>query len=111
MLEKENNQFINLNTTKMSTGKVVLGALAGLAAGAVLGILFAPDKGSATRGKIAKKGKDSVDGLKQKYTDVVDQISSRFESVKDRASDFYEEGKELASEAKSSATSAANAVK
>ncbi|AWA30436.1 gas vesicle protein [Flavobacterium magnum] len=95
----------------MSTGKVVLGALAGLAAGAVLGILFAPDKGSATRGKIAKKGKDSVDGLKQKYTDVIDQISSRFESVKDRASDFYEEGKEIASEARSSAASAANAVK
>ncbi len=92
----------------MSTGKVVLGALAGLAAGAVLGILFAPDKGSATRGKIAKKGKDSVDGLKQKYSDVVDQISSRFESVKETASNFYEEGKDIASEAKSSA---ANAVK
>lgn len=36
----------------MSSGKVVLGMLAGLAAGAVLGILFAPEKGSKTRRKI-----------------------------------------------------------
>ena len=36
----------------MSTGKVMLGILAGLAAGEALGILFAPDKGSETRKKI-----------------------------------------------------------
>ena len=40
----------------MNSGKVVLGVLAGLAAGAALGILFAPDKGTATRKKISKKG-------------------------------------------------------
>jgi len=48
----------------MSTGKVVLGLLAGMAAGAVLGILLAPEKGSDTRGKISKKGKDYTDSLK-----------------------------------------------
>ena len=36
----------------MKAGKVFLGVLAGVAAGAVLGILFAPDKGSKTRKKI-----------------------------------------------------------
>lgn len=35
----------------MSTGKVVLGMLAGLAAGALAGILFAPDKGFANKRK------------------------------------------------------------
>ncbi|MBL7971614.1 MAG: YtxH domain-containing protein, partial [Prolixibacteraceae bacterium] len=51
----------------MSSGKVLLGVLAGAAAGALIGILFAPDKGSETRRKIAEKGEDYVDGMKEKF--------------------------------------------
>ena len=40
----------------MSTGKVVLGTIAGLAIGGILGILFAPEKGSVTRKQIMDKG-------------------------------------------------------
>jgi gas vesicle protein len=39
-----------------NTGKVVMGVLAGMAVGALLGVLFAPDKGSETRKKMAEKG-------------------------------------------------------
>ena len=42
----------------MKNSDVVVGILGGLAVGAILGILFAPDKGSNTRRKIAEKGTD-----------------------------------------------------
>ena len=50
----------------MNTGKIVLGALAGLAVGAALGILFAPEKGSTTRKRITDRGDDYLDELTTK---------------------------------------------
>ncbi|HLN21762.1 MAG TPA: YtxH domain-containing protein [Bacteroidales bacterium] len=67
----------------MSAGKVLLGVVAGLAAGALLGILFAPDKGSETRRKIAETGEDYLDTVKEKFNEVVDNMSEKFEKVKD----------------------------
>ena len=65
----------------MSTGKVLLGVLAGMAAGALVGILFAPDKGYETRKKIAKKGKDYADGMTQKLNDFMGEVTEKIESV------------------------------
>ena len=45
----------------MSSGKVVLGLLAGVAVGALAGILFAPAKGSKTRKRIMNKGENYAD--------------------------------------------------
>ena len=80
----------------MSSGKVILGAIAGLATGAILGILFAPEKGKDTRKKIAKKSKDSIDEIKSKYEDVIGGISSKYGSLKKDASQLFEDGKDLA---------------
>lgn len=77
----------------MDTGKVVLGALAGLATGAILGILFAPEKGSDTRKKIADKGLDSLDDLKNKYNDLIDSVTSTFDDVKKEGKKYMQEGK------------------
>ena len=77
----------------MNSGKIVLGALAGLAAGAVLGILLAPDKGSETRKKIAKKGKDVADDVKVKYNDVINTLASKLESAKEDGLNYFENGK------------------
>ncbi len=69
----------------MSRGSVVLGALAGLAAGALFGILFAPDKGSSTRKKIVDKGEDYVDNLKEKINGILHDGIKRGEKVKEAA--------------------------
>jgi gas vesicle protein len=77
----------------MSTGKVLLGLLAGIAAGATLGILFAPDKGSTTRRKITQKGEDYVEELEDKFNDVVNGLSRRFEAMKGEVTHMAENGK------------------
>ena len=77
----------------MSTGKVVLGTVAGLAAGALAGILFAPEKGSTTRRQIMDKGDDYVDKLKSKFDVFFDSFLEKFESTKNDAENLAEKGK------------------
>lgn len=67
----------------MSSGKVLLGVLAGVAAGALLGVLFAPDKGSVTRKKISKKSEDYAEAVKEKFNDFLDNLSEKFDAVKE----------------------------
>jgi gas vesicle protein len=76
----------------MSTGKVILGTVAGLAVGAVLGILFAPEKGSVTRQQIMDKGTDYADDLKSKYQEFADSIAEKFESAKQDVQELAENG-------------------
>lgn len=84
----------------MNSGKVLTGILAGFAAGAVIGILFAPDKGSATRQKIADKSDDYVDELKAKYDELCDTVRGKYESVKQGARDLAVKGKVAMKDAK-----------
>jgi gas vesicle protein len=68
--------------------------LTGIALGLVAGLLLAPDKGSATREKLARKGKD----LKNKFNDFVDTLHEKFNAVKE---DVEEEAVELRNTARS----------
>lgn len=76
----------------MKSGNVVLGVLAGLAAGALMGILFAPEKGSKTRKQIMRKGDDYADELKEKFDDIIDSVSEKYESLIQESKDAVSNG-------------------
>jgi len=92
--------FWGLKKTNMSTGKVVLGTLAGLALGAVAGILYAPEKGSTTRKQIMDKGDDYVDEVKSKFDEFRDSLSEKFKSTRNDAENLAEKGKAKFDDAK-----------
>lgn len=78
----------------MEAGKVLLGTLAGVAIGAIVGVLLAPDKGSETRRKLSEKGtgyadglRNKVEGLKDKYNTIVDDVTSKLESFSGEGSE------------------------
>ena len=64
----------------------------GFAAGLLAGVLFAPDKGTETRDRLARRGRE----LKDKFNDLVDSLSDKFDSVKDEADEFAERAKQKA---------------
>lgn len=75
----------------MNTGKVILGALVGVAAGAVLGVLFAPKRGAVTRRAISLKSKRQVNEMKHKFNEFVDSVTEKFEKVKQEMVDIVED--------------------
>lgn len=78
---------------KSVNSKLALGLLGGLAAGALLGVLFAPDKGTNTRKKIAEKGKDYADDLKTKYDTILGSVTRKYENLFQEGEDMLAEGK------------------
>jgi gas vesicle protein len=75
----------------MKPNKVILGVIGGVAVGAILGILFAPHKGSKTRKKILNKGKDYADELKSKFDGVLESVTEKYDSLLDEAKEYVSE--------------------
>ena len=63
--------------------KVLIGLLAGLAAGAALGLLLAPEKGSDTRDKLSQSLKDLADSIRDKAADEINNLTSLKDKVVD----------------------------
>ena len=61
----------------MKKGKALLGVLAGLAAGAVIGVIFAPDKDSEARKNMARMGKDLADALSKSMDAKFEEFTAR----------------------------------
>lgn len=72
-----------------NSGKIVLGLLAGLAAGAVLGVLFAPKKGKETRDELSKKAKDLSDTIKTAVNESGEMIADIRKDVRKHAEKIY----------------------
>ena len=58
----------------MSTSKLALGICGALAAGVVIGLLLAPEKGSEMRKRIKKTAGEWVDHLGNVFTHVEDEV-------------------------------------
>ena len=63
--------------------KVVVALLAGLAAGAALGILFAPEKGTETRDKLTESLKRLGDSIKETAANEIDNLVGLKDKVVD----------------------------
>lgn len=94
-----------------TTGKILVGAMAGLAVGTILGVLYAPDKGSNTRKKIADKGHDLADDLKSKYKEFADSVTEKFHSAKNDIQELAENGKAKYEEVKKDTNNALSGYK
>jgi gas vesicle protein len=78
----------------MDMGKVLLGTIAGFAAGVLVGVLFAPHKGGVTRRKLTKKGADYMDDLKDKFDEFVDDMTDKFETLYNQEEELTEKVKD-----------------
>jgi gas vesicle protein len=76
----------------MKNRNVLLAVLGGVAAGALIGMLIAPGKGSKTRKKITKGGEEYFDALRQKYADLLDRLNHKLDSLKEEAGEVAETG-------------------
>ena len=63
--------------------KVVVALLVGLAAGAALGILFAPERGTETRDKLTESLKKLGDSIRETATNEIDNLIGLKDKVVD----------------------------
>ncbi len=88
----------------MSSKKVLLGTAVGIAAGAVLGLLLAPAKGSAMKKKIARTVTDYAEEVQENLEGYVEATAEEYDSIKKGA-------KELVDKTKKTAATIAGAVR
>jgi gas vesicle protein len=77
----------------MKADKIILGVLGGVAVGALLGVLFAPEKGDKTRTKIMDKSNNYADELKEKLDTLLGSITKKYEKIWNEGETLLAEGK------------------
>jgi gas vesicle protein len=77
----------------MSKKKAIVSVLTGVAIGAAIGILFAPDNGAVTRRRFKRKTFAYDDELEKKFNDLIESITQQFENVVREVNQMAEERK------------------
>ena len=96
----------------MKTNKTVLGILGAAAAGVAIGMLFAPDKGTNTRKKLANKGKNYGSELKDKFGNIINTASKKSEQMISEGKNIYDTAKDdVLAEAKNKYNAAKHEIK
>ena len=104
-----------------STGKTALALVVGIAAGAALGLLFAPRSGKETRAALLRKGEDMTDGLAEMVEQarkdwgkakgkVADAATMTKEEVTDFIQYLFKEGKHTAAHVKDEVAASVNDI-
>lgn len=78
----------------MNSSKTIIGLLSGVAVGAVVGILLAPDKGANTRKKISEKSNDTRKTIINTFKDALDSLSQSCDGIDNKASNLVKDVKE-----------------
>jgi len=119
----------SLTTQKSDSTLPVVALLTGLAVGAVIGVLFAPERGADIRTRISDKAKGLSDAAQDKLQtvknklrtngqelselkdEVVDKVKSKAKAAEDLKDEAVDEAKSKAKELAADVKSAANEVK
>ncbi len=92
--------------------KVLAALLAGLAAGAAIGILFAPEKGSETRDRLNESLKNLGDSIKDRAADEIENLTDLKDKVvgniKSKIQSLEDEYLNVADKSESAYTKVAN---
>jgi gas vesicle protein len=64
----------------MSAGKVFFSIVTGMAAGTILGLLFAPAKGSYALGKKSTKSEEFTEAMEEKFDEFLDRLSEKLKN-------------------------------
>ena len=86
----------------MASTKSFLSILAGLAAGAAIGMLYAPDKGWKTRARVKKAAANGFEDLKDNLGDLGAKVDEKTGEAKETIKNLRETLREKGSEIKES---------
>lgn len=92
----------------MTTSKILLSIIAAAGAGAAIGLLYAPDKGTNTRKNISDKGDKLLESLNDSLSQLQGAITKKYNTAIDETEALISNGKLKYDEMKGTAKSLAS---